>query len=155
MPPNWKIRCRTGRRHRFSNPPYGERLESEPALIALHSVFGRVVKTRSGLASHYSAHHRSFSAACNCVRTNGLRRKTARWTVCRKTISCEDTTGNSAGIGISLTVCARTEKKLAKWAKQEGVECYRLYDADLPEYNVAVDRYADCGGAGIRTAENG
>ncbi|MDF5912065.1 bifunctional 23S rRNA (guanine(2069)-N(7))-methyltransferase RlmK/23S rRNA (guanine(2445)-N(2))-methyltransferase RlmL [Morganella morganii] len=37
----------------------------------------------------------------------------------------------------------KNEKKLAKWAKQEGVECYRLYDADLPEYNVAVDRYAD------------
>ena len=30
-----------------------------------------------------------------------------------------------------------------KWARQEGIECYRLYDADLPEYNVAVDRYAD------------
>lgn len=25
----------------------------------------------------------------------------------------------------------------------EGIECYRLYDADLPEYNVAVDRYGD------------
>lgn len=25
----------------------------------------------------------------------------------------------------------------------EGIECYRLYDADLPEYNVAIDRYAD------------
>lgn len=34
-------------------------------------------------------------------------------------------------------------KKFEKWAKQEGIECYRLYDADLPEYNVAVDRYAD------------
>ena len=34
-------------------------------------------------------------------------------------------------------------KKLDKWAKQEGIECYRVYDADLPEYNVAVDRYAD------------
>lgn len=34
-------------------------------------------------------------------------------------------------------------KKLDKWAKQEGIECYRLYDADLPDYNVAVDRYAD------------
>lgn len=32
-------------------------------------------------------------------------------------------------------------KKLDKWAKQQGIECYRLYDADLPEYNVAVDRY--------------
>lgn len=34
-------------------------------------------------------------------------------------------------------------KKLEKWARQEGIECYRLYDADLPEYNVAVDRYGD------------
>ncbi|WP_162959840.1 hypothetical protein, partial [Pseudomonas aeruginosa] len=32
---------------------------------------------------------------------------------------------------------------LVSWARQEGIECYRLYDADLPEYNVAVDRYAD------------
>lgn len=28
----------------ISNPPYGERLESEPALIALHSQLGRAVK---------------------------------------------------------------------------------------------------------------
>jgi len=34
-------------------------------------------------------------------------------------------------------------KKFEKWAKQEGIECYRLYDADLPEYNVAVDRYGE------------
>ncbi|MGB5445521.1 MAG: bifunctional 23S rRNA (guanine(2069)-N(7))-methyltransferase RlmK/23S rRNA (guanine(2445)-N(2))-methyltransferase RlmL [Psychromonas sp.] len=34
-------------------------------------------------------------------------------------------------------------KQLEKWAKREGVECYRLYDADLPEYNVAIDRYAE------------
>ncbi len=34
-------------------------------------------------------------------------------------------------------------KKFEKWARQEGIECYRLYDADLPEYNVAIDRYAD------------
>ncbi len=33
-------------------------------------------------------------------------------------------------------------KKFEKWARQKN-ECYRLYDADLPEYNVAVDRYAD------------
>jgi 23S rRNA (guanine2445-N2)-methyltransferase / 23S rRNA (guanine2069-N7)-methyltransferase len=29
----------------ISNPPYGERLESEPALIALHSLLGRNMKT--------------------------------------------------------------------------------------------------------------
>lgn len=34
-------------------------------------------------------------------------------------------------------------KRLEKWAKRESVHCYRLYDADLPEYNVAIDRYND------------
>jgi len=34
-------------------------------------------------------------------------------------------------------------KKLEKWARQEGIECYRIYDADLPDYNVAVDRYGE------------
>ena len=32
-------------------------------------------------------------------------------------------------------------KKLSKWAKQNAVSCYRLYDADLPEYSAAVDLY--------------
>ena len=32
----------------ISNPPYGERLESEPALIALHSLLGRIMKSQFG-----------------------------------------------------------------------------------------------------------
>ena len=32
-------------------------------------------------------------------------------------------------------------KKLSKWAKQNQITCYRVYDADLPEYAVAVDIY--------------
>ncbi|PPK64430.1 23S rRNA m(2)G-2445 methyltransferase [Methylobacter tundripaludum] len=32
-------------------------------------------------------------------------------------------------------------KKLSNWAKQNRVTCYRAYDADLPEYAVAVDIY--------------
>ncbi|GMG88309.1 bifunctional 23S rRNA (guanine(2069)-N(7))-methyltransferase RlmK/23S rRNA (guanine(2445)-N(2))-methyltransferase RlmL [Biformimicrobium ophioploci] len=38
-------------------------------------------------------------------------------------------------------------KNLAKWRKQNDVHCYRLYDADLPEYAVAIDLY-DGGKAG-------
>ena len=34
-------------------------------------------------------------------------------------------------------------KQLGKWARKEGVQCYRLYDADMPEYAVAVDLYGD------------
>ncbi|MDP1666014.1 MAG: bifunctional 23S rRNA (guanine(2069)-N(7))-methyltransferase RlmK/23S rRNA (guanine(2445)-N(2))-methyltransferase RlmL [Methylobacter sp.] len=32
-------------------------------------------------------------------------------------------------------------KKLSNWAKQNRITCYRVYDADLPEYAVAVDIY--------------
>ncbi|HSB79624.1 MAG TPA: bifunctional 23S rRNA (guanine(2069)-N(7))-methyltransferase RlmK/23S rRNA (guanine(2445)-N(2))-methyltransferase RlmL [Candidatus Methylomirabilis sp.] len=30
---------------------------------------------------------------------------------------------------------------LGKWARREGITCYRLYDADMPEYALAVDLY--------------
>ena len=32
-------------------------------------------------------------------------------------------------------------KQLDKWARKQKVGCYRLYDADMPEYAVAIDRY--------------
>ena len=32
-------------------------------------------------------------------------------------------------------------KKLSNWAKKNRITCYRVYDADLPEYAVAVDIY--------------
>jgi len=34
-------------------------------------------------------------------------------------------------------------KALSRWVKREQIEAYRVYDADLPEYAVAIDRYAD------------
>jgi len=37
----------------------------------------------------------------------------------------------------------KNSRKLNKWLKQSGVSCYRLYDADMPEYAVAVDVYDD------------
>jgi 23S rRNA (guanine2445-N2)-methyltransferase / 23S rRNA (guanine2069-N7)-methyltransferase len=30
---------------------------------------------------------------------------------------------------------------LRRWTRQEEIHCYRLYDADLPEFAVAIDRY--------------
>lgn len=34
-------------------------------------------------------------------------------------------------------------KHLAKWARKQELDCYRVYDADLPDYAVAVDIYGD------------
>jgi len=37
----------------------------------------------------------------------------------------------------------KNRKQLAPWAAQEGLDCYRVYDSDIPEYAVAVDVYGD------------
>ncbi|MGO3031165.1 bifunctional 23S rRNA (guanine(2069)-N(7))-methyltransferase RlmK/23S rRNA (guanine(2445)-N(2))-methyltransferase RlmL [Pseudomonas helleri] len=34
-------------------------------------------------------------------------------------------------------------KALGKWVKREGIDCYRVYDADMPEYSMAIDLYHD------------
>ncbi|MBN0986655.1 bifunctional 23S rRNA (guanine(2069)-N(7))-methyltransferase RlmK/23S rRNA (guanine(2445)-N(2))-methyltransferase RlmL [Amphritea pacifica] len=34
-------------------------------------------------------------------------------------------------------------KQLGKWARRQEITCYRLYDADLPEYSAAIDIYDD------------
>ncbi|MGC9456041.1 MAG: bifunctional 23S rRNA (guanine(2069)-N(7))-methyltransferase RlmK/23S rRNA (guanine(2445)-N(2))-methyltransferase RlmL [Halothiobacillaceae bacterium] len=33
-----------------------------------------------------------------------------------------------------------------RWARRQGISCFRVYDADLPEYNLAIDRYEDVEG---------
>lgn len=34
-------------------------------------------------------------------------------------------------------------KHLAKWARKQDLDCYRVYDADLPDFAVAIDIYGD------------
>ncbi|QKF53479.1 bifunctional 23S rRNA (guanine(2069)-N(7))-methyltransferase RlmK/23S rRNA (guanine(2445)-N(2))-methyltransferase RlmL [Pseudomonas graminis] len=34
-------------------------------------------------------------------------------------------------------------KALGKWVKREAIDCYRVYDADMPEYAMAIDLYHD------------
>ena len=34
-------------------------------------------------------------------------------------------------------------KQLSKWQKNNDIECYRLYDADMPEYSAAIDVYGE------------
>lgn len=129
-----------------SNPPYGERLESEPALIALYSLFGRVLKNQfpgwrlslfSGslelLACLGLRAEREFKAKngpLNCIQKNYL--------LSAKTVGSHSMVGEDFANRLK-----KNEKKLNKWAKQQGIDCYRIYDADLPEYNVAVDRYGE------------
>ena len=51
----------------------------------------------------------------------------------------------SAGAEMVANRLRKNLKHLSKWARREGVTCFRVYDADLPEYAVAVDLYEEAG----------
>ncbi|MBV4412182.1 bifunctional 23S rRNA (guanine(2069)-N(7))-methyltransferase RlmK/23S rRNA (guanine(2445)-N(2))-methyltransferase RlmL [Enterobacteriaceae bacterium YMB-R22] len=131
----------------ISNPPYGERLESEPALIALHSLLGRIMKAKFGgwNLSLFSASPELLS--CLQLRADRqFKAKNGPLDCVQKNYRLAENPSGAQPVDIAGDFANRlrkNQKKLEKWARQEGVECYRLYDADLPEYNVAVDRYAD------------
>lgn len=38
----------------------------------------------------------------------------------------------------------KVAKQRRKWAQREGISCYRVYDADLPDYSAAIDLYEGC-----------
>jgi 23S rRNA (guanine2445-N2)-methyltransferase / 23S rRNA (guanine2069-N7)-methyltransferase len=45
-------------------------------------------------------------------------------------------------VGLALrNRLAKNAKHLRRWANKNGVSCYRIYDADLPEFAFALDRY--------------
>ena len=137
------------------NPPYGERLGTTPALIALYSVFGQRLKNEFGgwNASIFSSEstlldclrmrsHRQFKAKngpLDCVQKNYQISE-------RKESAVENPLEFDRTSTVAVDFANRLQKnikKIEKWAKQQGIDAYRLYDADLPEYNVAVDRYGD------------
>ena len=130
-----------------SNPPYGERLDSEPALIALHSLLGRIMKNQFGgwNLSLFSASPDLLS--CLQLRADKqYKAKNGPLDCVQKNYHVAESTPDSKPAMVAEDYTNRLRKnlkKFEKWARQEGIECYRLYDADLPEYNVAVDRYAD------------
>lgn len=49
--------------------------------------------------------------------------------------------GEASALGNRLTKNAR---HLERWARREGLEAWRVYDRDIPEFPYAIDRYGDC-----------
>jgi 23S rRNA (cytosine1962-C5)-methyltransferase len=37
----------------------------------------------------------------------------------------------------------KNQRHLGKWARREGIEAFRIYDRDIPEFPLAIDRYGD------------
>jgi 23S rRNA (guanine2445-N2)-methyltransferase / 23S rRNA (guanine2069-N7)-methyltransferase len=49
----------------------------------------------------------------------------------------------SAGAHMFANRLEKNIRRLARLAQRAQVSCYRLYDADMPEYSFAIDRYAE------------
>ncbi|MEM6954661.1 MAG: bifunctional 23S rRNA (guanine(2069)-N(7))-methyltransferase RlmK/23S rRNA (guanine(2445)-N(2))-methyltransferase RlmL [Myxococcota bacterium] len=133
-----------------SNPPYGERLGERGELVQLYPRIGDGLKARfGGWSAHFLVGDRSLASRI------GLRPKKKR-VVHNGALECVFVSFDvRARQGQSAPRRVRAEasmfenrlrknlRRLGGWAKGGPFDAYRLYDADIPEYNVAIDRYGD------------
>ena len=148
------------------NPPYGERLGDEASLLYLYQ--NLCERLRQAFLGWEAA---VFTAAPDLGKRMGIRshKQYAFWNgalPCKllliKVELDQFVTGQRAGSTEPQPQQAPVEqarlseggqmfanrlqknlRQLGKWARREGIECYRLYDADMPEYALAVDLYRD------------
>lgn len=135
-----------------SNPPYGERLGDGAALLSVYQDLGKA------LHAHYQnwqAHVITSSPVL--AKAIGLR-SAKQYTIYNGALECKlycfdlcNTNQLKECSTIELSEQAkmfanRLEKNyrhLHKWAQRNRISCYRVYDADLPEYAFAIDIYND------------
>ena len=144
----------------IANPPYGERLGDADDLSALYVQLGDRLKShfggwraalftgapelgkRMGLRAHKTNVFYNGPLECRLLQfqvepqffvdRNAADRFT-RATALEQAVA--------AGAEGFVNRLRKNLRHLGRWAEREGVSCYRLYDADLPEYAVAIDRY--------------
>ena len=144
------------------NPPYGERLGEKAKLGGLYRQLGEVMLGEfpgwqaaiftsdielgkaTGLRSHkrYALFNGAIAASLLLfdLGANELRGSAGK--------SVDSGSGQtpellSGGAQMFANRIRKNRKRLASWVKRESVVCYRLYDADMPEYAVAVDIYGE------------
>ena len=147
------------------NPPYGERLGDEELTAALYRQFGGILKQRFvgwqaamiisnpelgfrlGIRSQKPITLFNGALECKLLRFNieekaffepKAKSQHERVEQISRRAQSEQIDPQAEMFGNRLR---KNMKKLSKWAKKDDVHCYRLYDADLPEYAVAVDVY--------------
>ena len=150
-----------------ANPPYGERLSDETAVRVIFADMSQQLHDRyagwraailttsaewaiplslsSGPADVF------YNGALECPLLHGVIPASRRVTTPDPDAGTETSTGRVAppaqatsrsdGAQMLANRLRKNLRTLGKWARREGVTCYRLYDADLPEYAVAVDLY--------------
>jgi 23S rRNA (guanine2445-N2)-methyltransferase / 23S rRNA (guanine2069-N7)-methyltransferase len=147
-----------------TNPPYGARFGDGAAAAQAHRELGSVLR------DHFAGWEAVIlTAAPNAARELALRTYRTH-TLWNGAIECRllridlDRPGVRERAGDGLRVpdpevaqspgarmfanrLGKNCKRLGTLARREGVSCYRLYDADMPEYSFAIDRYQELGGS--------
>lgn len=133
----------------ITNPPYGERLGDATQLIPLYQQMGQMMH------DHYQGWEAAFLTSNPMLaKATGLR-SSKQYTIYNGALECKlycvtlkgnQLKGKAAGkLSENAQMFANRLQKnmthLKKWAKRAGVSCYRIYDADLPEYAYAIDCY--------------
>jgi 23S rRNA (guanine2445-N2)-methyltransferase / 23S rRNA (guanine2069-N7)-methyltransferase len=130
-----------------TNPPYGERMGAEAEVIKIHSLLGATLK------EHFGGWRASvFTGRPDLGPRIGLRAMDT-YSMYNGPLPCKLLRFEVPGAGVATGKAEKRGgedfanrldknlKHLGKWARRTGVSCYRAYDADLPDYAVAVDVY--------------
>ncbi len=139
-----------GRHFLITNPPYGERLNDKDEVKYLYRALGRIV-------AHSFEHWQLAVFSSNPDLLDALAQKTAgQYRFYNGPIACTlrlyevaARPEHQAGWkiepeAVSSTLANRLKKNLKpllKWADRQKISCLRIYDRDIPEYNVAIDLY--------------
>lgn len=135
-----------------ANPPYGERLEDAPKLTPTYKLLGSV------LHEHYQGWQAAIITSNSLLaKAIGLR-SNKQYTLYNGALECKlycfeldegntlkgtTTSALSENAQMLFNRLQKNYKHLQKWAQNNNIECYRVYDADLPEYAFAIDIYRD------------
>lgn len=136
------------------NPPYGERLGEKGTTRELYRALGRFAAERvpgwqacilAADIQHVDAlgfTHRKTERLHNGALTIYARHGDIPVAGSRSVVRFTEATGELPAEAADFANRLRKNLKAAqKQAEAEGVHCYRVYDADMPEFNVAIDVY--------------
>lgn len=140
----------------ITNPPYGERLSEKEAVKYLYRFLGRKFAEKfSGwkmgffsanpdyadmLGLKWTGRHSLYNGPIKCRLLCGEWQEKPAYFSQKQKLSISDYQCEGSGADL----CNRLRKnwqQLIPWAEKSGISCFRLYDADLPEYNFAIDIY--------------
>jgi 23S rRNA (guanine2445-N2)-methyltransferase / 23S rRNA (guanine2069-N7)-methyltransferase len=139
-----------------TNPPYGVRLADRAGARAVHRELGAVLRERFAgwhAAVLTGAPELGRELGLRAFRTHtvwngGIECRLLRIRVGPESVRTPGTLGkgtaqlkDSAGAKMFANRLEKNIRRLRSWAQREGVSCYRLYDADMPEYAFAIDLY--------------